>query len=144
MTAHEIIAALNLQRHPEGGWCRETYRHAPATNQGIGSGRGAGTAIYYLLQAGENSHWHRVDADETWHFYAGGPLELSLSADGKTARHSVLGNDLAAGQLPQIVVPAGVWQGARPLGAFTLAGCTVAPAFEFSGFELAPPGWQPS
>jgi predicted cupin superfamily sugar epimerase len=136
--AAEIIAALGLQRHPEGGWFRETFRAAS-----LASGRGASTAIYYLLQAGEISHWHRVDADELWHFYAGEPLELSLSADGAAIRRHVLGRDLAREQTPQIIVPAGVWQSARPLGAFTLVGCTVAPAFEFSGFELAPPGWQP-
>jgi len=138
MTAAEIIAALGLQRHPEGGWFRETFRAAP-----ISGGRGASTAIFYLLQQGENSHWHRVDADEVWHFYAGEPLELSLSADGKTTQRQILGKDLANKQTPQIVVPARVWQSARPLGAFTLVGCTVAPAFEFAGFEMASPGWQP-
>ncbi len=143
MTAREIIAALKLDRHPEGGWFRETYRAAPVAKQGIGSGRGASTAIYYLLQVGEKSHWHKVDADETWHFYAGEPLELALSADGKTTQRLVLGNDLVASQAPQIVVPAGVWQSARPLGAFTLVGCTVAPAFEFAGFTMAPSDWQP-
>ena len=138
MTAGQIIAALNLQPHPEGGWFCETYRHVPPQ-----SGRGAVTAIYYLLQAGEQSHWHKVDADEIWHFYSGDPLELSLSKDGRTIARHVLGTNVSAGQSPQIVVPAGVWQSARPLGAFTLGGCTVAPAFEFAGFELAPPGWQP-
>lgn len=138
MTAARIIAALGLQPHPEGGWFRETFRHAPAEG-----GRGASTAIYYLLQAGESSHWHRVDADEVWHFYAGESLELSLSRDGAVISRALLGNDLAAGQAPQIVVPAGCWQSARPLGAYTLVGCTVAPAFEFSGFEMAPPGWAP-
>ncbi|MEO8559516.1 MAG: cupin domain-containing protein [Rhodospirillales bacterium] len=138
MTAEQIIAALQLQRHPEGGWYRETFRATPTT-----SGRGASTAIYYLLQAGEASHWHKVDADEIWHFYAGDPLQLSLSDDGKAIRRQVLGTDLVQGQAPQLVVPAGVWQSARPLGAFTLVGCTVAPAFDFAGFELAPPGWQP-
>ena len=138
MTAGEIIAALNLQPHPEGGWFCETYRHVPP--QG---GRGAVTAIYYLLQAGEKSHWHKVDADEIWHFYAGEPLELSLSKDGRLTECRVLGRGLAVGRSPQIVVPAGVWQSARPLGAFSLVGCTVAPAFEFSGFELAPKNWRP-
>lgn len=138
MTAREIIAALGLQPHPEGGWFCETYRHVPPAG-----GRGAITAIYYMLQAGEKSHWHKVDADEIWHFYTGDPLELSLSKDGRTIERHVLGTGLSAGQLPQIVVPAGTWQSARPLGAFTLAGCTVAPAFEFFGFELAPKDWRP-
>jgi len=138
LTASEIIAALGLQRHPEGGWFRETFRAAPSKN-----GRGASTAIFYLLQQGETSHWHKVDADEVWHFYAGEPLELSLSEDGKTAQRHMLGNDLRQGQTPQIIVPAGVWQSAKPLGAFTLVGCTVAPAFEFGGFTLAPPDWSP-
>jgi predicted cupin superfamily sugar epimerase len=139
LTAQQIIAALKLQRHPEGGWFRETFRHLPN-----GEGRGASTAIFYLLQAGEVSHWHRVDADEIWHFYAGQSLELSLSEDGRSTRRLILGSDLLREQTPQIVVPAGVWQSARPLGAFTLVGCTVAPAFEFSGFELAPANWSPT
>jgi len=142
VTAAQIIAALQLQRHPEGGWYRETFRHTPADAKNSG-GRGASTAIFYLLQAGEVSHWHKIDADEIWHFYAGEPLELSLSDDGRKQRRHVLGSDLAKDQTPQIVVPAGVWQSARPLGAFTLVGCTVVPAFDFAGFELAPPGWQP-
>ncbi len=136
MTADEIIARLGLQRHPEGGHFREMYR---ATD----SPRGASTAIYFLLKAGERSHWHRVDADEIWHHYAGAPLELSLSDDGKTVRHQRLGSDLAIGELPQGVVPRNVWQAARSLGHWTLVGCTVAPAFRFEGFELAPPGWAP-
>ncbi len=136
MTADEIIARLDLQPHPEGGYYREMFRAA-------GTGRTAGTAIYFLLKAGERSHWHRVDADEIWHLYAGAPLELSLSDDGKTARHLRLGTDFALGEEPQLVAPKGVWQAARTLGSWTLVGCTVAPAFDFAGFELAPPGWQP-
>ena len=127
----DVIAALGLEPHPEGGWFRETWRE-PAT-----------TAIFYLLRAGERSHWHRVDATEIWHFYGGDPLELSVSADGRQVDRHVLGPDLATGQRPQLVVPAGAWQAARPLGAWTLAGCTVAPAFQFSGFELAEPDWEP-
>ncbi len=108
------------------------------------SERGASTAIYYLLREGDVSAWHRVvDADEVWHHYAGGPLELSLSADGRERSSIRLGSDLAAGERPQAVVLAGVWQSARPLAGWVLAGCTVAPAFEFAGFEMAPPGWQP-
>jgi predicted cupin superfamily sugar epimerase len=136
VTADEIIARLGLQPHPEGGHFREMYRAADTP-------RGASTAIYFLLKAGERSHWHRVDADEIWHHYAGAPLDLSLSDDGKTVRHLRLGSDLAIGELPQGVVPRNVWQAARSLGHWTLVGCTVAPAFRFEGFELAPPGWAP-
>ena len=136
MTAEEIIRRLGMKRHPEGGHYVETFR-AP------GEGRSSGTAIYFLLRAGERSHWHRVDADETWHHYAGAPLELSMSDDGRTVRHHRLGIDFALDEQPQIVVPRHVWQAARSLGAWTLVGCTVAPGFDFAGFELAPPGWSP-
>ncbi len=138
MTPDEIIAALGMAPHPEGGHYVETWRHAPD-----GGGRGAGTAIYYLLRAGERSHWHRVDAAEIWHWYAGAPLALSLSADGMAIGTITLGNDLKAGARPQVIVPAGVWQSAVSAGAWTLVGCTVSPAFEFSGFEMAPQGWAP-
>ena len=138
MTADEIIAALRMQPHPEGGYYVETWRHLPADG-----GRGAGTAIYYLLQAGERSHWHRVDAAEIWHWYAGAPLDLSLSPDGVTVEVASLGNDLAAGARPQMLVPAGMWQSAASTDAWTLVGCTVSPAFEFAGFEMAVPGWEP-
>ena len=107
-------------------------------------GRAHSTAIYYLLQAGERSHWHRVDAVEVWHHYAGGPLDLLISADGTVATGIRLGRDLAAGERPQAVVARGAWQSAATLGAWTLAGCTVAPGFRFEGFELAPPGWRPA
>jgi len=140
VNAVDLIRALELEPHPEGGWFRETWR-----DPGVGGRRGSGTAIYYLLRAGERSRWHRIDATEIWHFYAGDPLELSVvAADGLTpdARH-VLGPDVAAGQQPQHVVEAGDWQAARPLGAWTLVGCTVSPAFDFDGFELAPDGWSP-
>ena len=136
LTADEIIARLGLRPHPEGGHFRETFR-AP------GVGRGASTAIFFLLKAGERSHWHKVDADEGWHHYAGAALELSMSADGHAVRHLRLGSDFGIGETPQIVVPRGVWQAARSLGNWTLVGCTVAPAFDFAGFELAPPDWQP-
>lgn len=139
MTAAEIIALLGLQPHPEGGHFRETFREA-----GEGGARGASTAIYFLLAAGERSHWHRVDASETWHFYAGAPLTLGIvTADGARADH-VLGNDLQAGHRPQAVVPPHAWQSAKTLGDWTLVGCTVAPAFQFEGFVLAPPGWEPA
>ncbi len=136
-TAEEIIATLGMQRHPEGGWYAETFR------DGDGSSRSASTAIYYLLQAGERSHWHRVrDAAEVWHFYAGDPLLLKIW-DGTTVEEIRLGTDLAAGERPQAVVPAAAWQAAEPLGTFTFVGCTVAPGFEFSSFEMAEPGWEP-
>ena len=137
MTADEIIARLGLQPHPEGGHYREMFR-------AVGEGRTAGTAIYFLLKAGERSHWHRVDADEIWHHYAGAPLELSLSDDGKRTRHVRVGTDFEIGDLPQALVPRDVWQAARSLGNWTLVGCTVAPGFEFAKFELAPQGWEPS
>ena len=136
MTADEVIAALGLKPHPEGGHYAESFR-APD------SPRGASTAIYFLLKAGERSHWHKVDADEIWHFYAGAPLELSLSDDGRTVRHARLGTDFRLGEQPQAVVPRHVWQAARSLGAWTLVGCTVSPGFEYGGFELAPPDWSP-
>lgn len=136
-TARDIIEKLGLEPHPEGGHFRETFR-----DQG-GGDRAHSTAIFYLLQAGEVSHWHRVDAAEVWHFYAGATLELRLSAEpGKIVPHS-LGNDFSKGSRPQIIIPKGVWQSARSLGDWTLVGCTVAPGFEFSGFELAPQGWTP-
>lgn len=138
MTAEEIIAALAMQPHPEGGWYTETFRDRD------GGPRGHSTAIYYLLKAGERSHWHRVkDAAEVWHFYAGEPLKLRLAKDGEAARAEILGLDLSRGERPQIVVVADEWQSAEPLGAFTLVGCTVAPGFEFAKFEMAPPGWEP-
>lgn len=133
-----IIDRLALLPHPEGGHYRETFRHAPSAG-----GRGAMTAIYFLLRAGEVSHWHRVDAAEIWHFYAGAPLDLAIAASGGRSETRLLGPDLGAGQAPQIVVPAGAWQSARSRGGWTLAGCTVGPAFEFAGFELAPPDWTP-
>jgi predicted cupin superfamily sugar epimerase len=135
-----IIAELGLRPHPEGGHYAETWRAAAGAGE-----RPSGTAIYYLLRAGERSRWHRVDAAEIWHYYAGEPLALAIAAgSGEVApeRH-VLGPDLAAGQRPQVVVPAGDWQAAEPLGAWTLVGCTVSPGFEFDGFELARPEWEP-
>lgn len=138
MNADECIRLLQLEPHPEGGWYRETWR-APAAE----GARATGTAIYFLLRAGERSHWHRVDAAEIWHHYAGAPLELSQSADGVHIQTSVLGPDLMMGARPQIIVDAHVWQSARSRGEFTLAGCTVSPGFEFGGFELAAPDWRP-
>lgn len=136
--AAAIIDALGLSPHPEGGWFAETWR-APAS----GSERPIGSAIYYLLRSGERSQWHRVDAAETWHHYAGAPLELRVSTDGRTAATIRLGDDIAAGERPQALVPPGAWQAARSLGGWSLVGCTVAPAFDFAGFELAPDAWEP-
>ena len=136
--AAAIIHALELKPHPEGGWYRETFR------DDAGGGRAASTAIFYLLEQGQVSAWHRVkDAAEVWHFYAGGPLRLSLAAPDGPRRDQLLGPDVLAGQSPQIVVPRGWWQAAGPQGPWTLVGCTVAPGFEFSAFELAPEGWTP-
>ena len=138
MTADEVVALLGLQPHPEGGFYRETFRDPEPAG-----GRSASTAIYYLLAAGQRSHWHRVDAVETWHFYAGAPLRLAISRDGRAEEAVILGPELAAGQRPQAMVPRNGWQSAQTLGDWTLVGCTVAPGFEFSGFEMAPPGWAP-
>jgi len=138
LDAAHIARLLELAPHPEGGWYRETFR-----DDAPGDGRGYSTAIYYLLAAGDRSHWHRVDAVEVWHHYAGAPLQLSLSADGRSVEHHRLGDDILAGAAPQVVVPRGHWQSAVSLGAWTLVGCTVAPGFVFSGFEMAPPDFAP-
>ncbi|CAN5266336.1 cupin domain-containing protein [soil metagenome] len=138
MTSEEIVRLLDLNPHPEGGHYRETWRAAAAAGE-----RASGTAIYYLLKRGETSHWHRVDAGEVWHFYAGAPLALSISADGVRSDVHVLGSNIVTGERPQIVVPAGHWQAARSQGDWTLVGCTVSPGFEFAGFEMAPAGWMP-
>lgn len=139
LSAGEIIDRLGLQPHPEGGHYRETFRD----ERTVDNGRSSGTAIYYLLSAGECSEWHRVDAAEIWHFYAGAPLVLTISANGHDAEAFRLGTNLKTGERPQVVVPANHWQTAETLGQWTLVGCTVAPGFEFSGFEMAPPGWCP-
>ena len=138
MTADDIIAALGLQPHPEGGWFRETWRADASDGE-----RASGTAIYYLLKAGERSHWHRIDAAEIWHFYAGAPLRLSLSQEGEARKDVVLGSDLAKGEAPQVALPPFCWQAAERLGEWTLVGCTVSPGFEFSGFEMAAKDWTP-
>jgi predicted cupin superfamily sugar epimerase len=138
-SADEIVRRLGLVPHPEGGHYRETFRDGRCDE----AGRSAGTAIYYLLAAGETSEWHRVDAAEIWHFYAGAPMVITISPDGHDASAHRLGPDIAAGQHPQLVVPAGHWQTATSLGEWTLVGCTVAPGFDFAGFEMAPPDWRP-
>jgi uncharacterized protein len=137
MNADDVIRLLDLKPHPEGGYFRETFRDSE--RDGV---RARSTAIYYLLKARDVARWHRVDATEVWHWYDGDPLELKLH-DDSGSRSVVLGPGLAEGQVPQAVVPRLSWQSARSLGAYSLIGCTVAPGFEFSGFELAPKGWEP-
>lgn len=133
----DIVRSLGLRPHPEGGYYRETFRD-PRVD---GRGRSASTAIYYLLGRGDESAWHRVDASEVWHYYAGAALVLTVSLDAREQEEHVLGSDVLGGQVPQVVVPAGWWQKAVSQGDWTLVGCTVAPGFEFAGFELAPEGW---
>ena len=140
LSAREIIRLLRLQPHPEGGHFRETFRD-PETDV---KGRSVGTAIYYLLEAGEVSEWHRCDASEIWHYYAGAPMVITISANGHDAAARHLGPNLSTGQRPQILVPSNHWQSATSLGAWTLAGCTVSPGFEFAGFEMAPENWRPT
>ena len=139
-SAAEMIRLLELEPHPEGGHYRQTFRDARMVD-----GRAASTAIYFLLARGERSHWHRVDAVEVWHYYAGAPIELEIatSAQGPVERLT-LGPDIAAGERPPAIVPVHAWQAARSLGEWTLVGCTVAPGFEFKGFELAPKDWSPA
>jgi predicted cupin superfamily sugar epimerase len=137
LSAEQVVALLGLERHPEGGFYRETWRDQPPAG-----GRGSGSAIYYLLPGDEVSAWHRIDAVEIWHWYAGAALELQTAAAGAIATHR-LGNKLGAGERPQLLVPAKVWQSGRSLGSWSLVGCTVSPAFEFRHFELAPRGWTP-
>jgi predicted cupin superfamily sugar epimerase len=138
VTPADIIHRLKMQPHPEGGHYVETYRAPSKAGE-----RSAVTAIYFLLQAGEVSHWHRVDTAEIWLFHAGAALALSISDEHDGEITVQLGSDLASGQRPQAVVPPHAWQSARSEGAWTLVSCAVAPAFEFARFELAPPGWQP-
>ena len=128
--ADDLIRRLELEPHPEGGHFRETFRDVRE------GGRAFSTAIYFLLKEGEISRWHRIDAAEIWHFYAGAPLALSIGEEVRSAAHHTLGADLACGEQPQIVVPAHHWQSAHTLGDYTLVGCTVAPGFDFSKFEL--------
>ncbi len=138
LAAAAVVGALGLVPHPEGGFYRETWRDRPP-----GGARGAGTAILFLLADGMTSHWHRVDATELWMWQAGAPLALSTSEAGSGADTVRLGPDLRAGEQLQGLVAPGCWQAARTLGAWTLVSCVVAPAFNFGGFELAPPGWAP-
>jgi uncharacterized protein len=138
LTADEIITLLELQPHPEGGRYRETFRDTREVQ-----GRAISTAIYFLLRKGEVSRWHRIDAAELWHWYAGAPLQLVVAADSQDAKHYALGANLVGGERPQAVVPANHWQQAFTTGEWTLAGCTVAPGFTFEAFELAPLGFEP-
>ena len=138
LTAADIMRLLDLKPHPEGGHFCETFRDRVENR-----GRAASTAIYFLLARGERSHWHRVDAAEAWHHYAGAALMLEIALPGTGIDRIRLGTDLVAGERPQAVVPAHAWQAAASLGDWTLVGCTVAPGFVFSGFELAPPDWSP-
>jgi uncharacterized protein len=140
LSAAEVIRLLDLAPHPERGHYRETFRDARTIE-----GRAASTAIYFLLARGERSHWHRVDAVEIWHYHAGAPLALEVAAGARAPITRVtLGADLARGERPQAIVPAHAWQAAESLGDWSLVGCTVAPAFEFKGFEMAPKGWSPA
>ena len=138
-TARDLINMLDLAPHPEGGWYRETWR-----SDSEHDGRASGTSIYYLLEADQYSHWHRVDATEIWLWHAGAPLALTISPDGHDAEAQILGCEFAQGQRPQIIVPACHWQTAASLGAYTLVSCTVSPGFTFDGFEMAPPDWRPT
>ncbi|MDF2368895.1 cupin domain-containing protein [Sneathiella sp.] len=141
LTAADIIQRLKMQPHPEGGHFVETFRDdltLPETNRALS------TAIYYLLEKGDRSHWHRVDAVEIWHYYAGAPLTLSIAAEDAPSEEWILGADLLKEEYPQIVIPRSSWQSAHSNGDWTLVGCTVAPGFEFEGFEMAPKDWAPT
>ncbi|MDF2982924.1 MAG: cupin [Devosia sp.] len=138
MTASEVVALLGMEPHIEGGFYRQTFADAPNA-----AGRPHSTLIYYLLDNHQTGAWHRVDSSEVWHWYAGAPMRLDISRDGKTVTEHALGNDLAAGERPQLVIPGNAWQRAACLGDWTLVGCTVAPGFQFSKFEQAEPGWEP-
>ena len=139
LSAADIIARLELRPHPEGGYYRETFRDKRCDGQG----RACSTAIYFLLTRGGRSHWHRIDAVEIWHYYAGSALELRIANEGCREHTVRIGPRLEAGERPQAIVPATAWQCAETTGDWTLVGCTVAPAFEFANFELAPKGWEP-
>ena len=139
LTAAEVIERLRLEPHPEGGHYRQTW-----IAESDGDERAAGTAIFFLLATGERSHWHRVDATEIWHWYAGGPLSMTVSPNGHDAESFLLGPEIAAGQRPQRIVPPHWWQTSTSMGAWTLVGCTVSPGFQFEGFEMAPPDWRPT
>jgi uncharacterized protein len=138
LTADAVIRLLDLAPHPEGGHFRETFRDPRQIDR-----RAASTAIYFLLKRDERSRWHRIDAVEVWHWYAGAPLMLEIAATPSHIERPMLGCNLAAGERPQTIVPAHAWQAAQTLGDWTLCGCTVAPGFNFAGFEMAPKNWEP-
>ena len=139
-SAAAMIEALGLSEHPEGGWYRETWRAQAA----LPNGRACATSILFLLEAGQRSHWHRVDAGELWLFQAGAPIQLGVARAGGAAETVVIGPDPLSGHAPQHLVPPGAWQSAQASAdSWTLVACVVAPGFEFAGFELAPPGWEP-
>ena len=138
LSAADVIALLELERHPEGGWFRQTFAEPHPTDD-----RPVSTAIYYLLEGHDRSAWHRVDAAEIWHWHAGAPLRIRLSDEGRNVHEHALGPNLAIGERPQVIVPRHCWQTAESLGAWTLVGCTVAPGFRYEGFELAETGWEP-
>ena len=142
MTAEQLIEALGLEPHPEGGWYRETWRATAEQGE-----RAAASAVLYVIEPGQRSHWNRVDADEIWLWHGGDPVDVSIAATNSgPARVVRLGGSVGRGERPQLIVPAGHWQSAEPApgaAGYTLISCIVAPAFEFSGFELAPPGWAP-
>jgi len=135
MTPEQIISTLDMQPHPEGGWYKETWRDQCEP-------RSMGTAIYFLLEAHQHSHWHKVDAAEMWHWYAGSAMELHMH-DGDSKKVEILGSELLKGYRPQLLVPKDVWQKSLPVDGWVLVGCTVCPGFEFEGFELAKAGWEP-
>lgn len=136
--ARDLIERLGLAPHPEGGWYRETWRADAASGP-----RAAGTAIHFLLEQWQRSHWHRVDADELWLWHAGSPIDLGIEQEEGGVRHFALGGDVARGYAPQCLVPANRWQSAEARVGWALMSCIVVPGFDFSGFELAAPGWSP-
>ena len=142
MTADDLIRALNLAPHPEGGWYRETWRADAAEGE-----RAAASAVLYVIQPGQRSHWNRVDAHEIWLWHGGDPIDVMIAATDAGPSSTVrLGGRVTEGEQPQLIIPAGQWQSAEPVAGdagYTLISCIVAPAFQFSGFELAPEGWEP-
>ena len=137
--ARALIETLGLQPHPEGGWYRETWRAEAPPGE-----RASATAILFLLEAGQRSHWHRVDATELWLFHAGSALRLLTAAsDAGPVREVRLGGDVPAGEQPQARIAADAWQSAEADRGWALVSCIVSPGFEFAGFTLAAPGWAP-
>lgn len=140
VSAEDVVRLLKLQPHPEGGYYRETFRDPTQ----VRNGRAASTAIYFLLVGGQETRWHRIDSVEVWHWYAGAAFDLEIN-NGVEIRDAIrLGGDLARGERPQAIVPAHFWQRSRSLGGWSLAGCTVAPGFDFSTFEIAASSFAPT